>query len=412
MARRGQKRSPANGGRSGKLQRRDKEIIEVSSSVHDNTNKQAIAEKNANQNDDKEAAFIVSIQEMTTAVTGLTKMLDQQNLPVFPAFSGLSPPYYHYPLGLRGGSIRSMPSFPLMPKPIPTQVNSFVTSNISETERIMSKLTDCSDKTKSTPEKTKFTKSTPETPTNGYYIHYKSPSSVRLPEKINGPKIPQWLSTVFRPPKNMNLNDEELVVAAYIFGPNMSDEKVRAEILVKGTTCDASRETLTILVPKSPLDQDILTLTSAMLFHEVKETFKLAEYWFMPTMFSQYALSWEKKPSILKNFYSKEYMGFVENVYKIFVPINYANMHYHLAIADLEKKQVLLLDSKPSLETRHKRRREVQKMVNKEDRMRLAIDREMKGHNKVKEDITKLALDYFKSVKEKQDRLVKSPTNV
>ncbi|MED6171198.1 hypothetical protein PIB30_038530 [Stylosanthes scabra] len=100
--------------------KRDKEIIEVSSSVHDNTNKQAIDEENANQNGDKEAAFTVAILEMTTVVTSLSKMLDQQNSPVFPAFNGLSPPYYHHPLGLRGGSIRPMPPFLLIPKLIPT----------------------------------------------------------------------------------------------------------------------------------------------------------------------------------------------------------------------------------------------------------------------------------------------------
>ncbi|MED6171249.1 hypothetical protein PIB30_039073 [Stylosanthes scabra] len=231
MARRGQKRSTANGGRNGKLHRRDKEIIEVSSSVHDNTKKQTTVEENANQIGDKEAAFTVAVQEMTTAVTSLTKMFDQQTSPVFPAFNGISPPYYHHPLGLRGGSIRPMPPFPHMPKPIPTQENSFVTNNISETKRIMSKLTNCSDKTKSTPDKTKSTKSTLGTPIDGYYIHYKSPSSVRLPEKIDGPKIPQasgyWLPTVFRPPENMNLSVEEIAAAAYIFGPNMSDEKVR-----------------------------------------------------------------------------------------------------------------------------------------------------------------------------------------
>ncbi|KAK7251687.1 hypothetical protein RIF29_35091 [Crotalaria pallida] len=67
-------------------------------------------------------------------------------------------------------------------------------------------------------------------------------------------------------------------------------------------------------------------------------------------------------PKTLMDFYKKDFMGTVEVLRKIFLPIN-NEKHWYLLVVDMSKQQLILLDSKPDRKRSMWRRLYVQKMA-------------------------------------------------
>ncbi|KAJ1384810.1 Ulp1 protease family, C-terminal catalytic domain, partial [Sesbania bispinosa] len=66
--------------------------------------------------------------------------------------------------------------------------------------------------------------------------------------------------------------------------------------------------------------------------------------------------------SALEN-YKKMFMGKIDLIRKIFVPINDQNSHWYLMVIDMNKRQLVLLDSLPCAKRREWRRRHVKKVA-------------------------------------------------
>ncbi|XLS45580.1 hypothetical protein HN51_002445, partial [Arachis hypogaea] len=94
-----------------------------------------------------------------------------------------------------------------------------------------------------------------------------------------------------------------------------------------------------------------------MLMCDARKDTSFPCLWFLPTTFSQFALNWTHTPKTLKRYYAEEYMGEFESLCKIFVPMNEDNMHWYLLVIDIEKRHLILLDSKPCVSSRTRRRR-------------------------------------------------------
>ncbi|XLS93359.1 hypothetical protein HN51_069367 [Arachis hypogaea] len=78
-----------------------------------------------------------------------------------------------------------------------------------------------------------------------------------------------------------------------------------------------------------------------MLNDEEKTTSGVLRHWYMPTVFSQMALSGTIPSSQVREDYKEAFMG------KIYVPVNEDNLHWYLVIFDMNQCQVILLDSNP-----------------------------------------------------------------
>ncbi|MED6220329.1 hypothetical protein PIB30_043861 [Stylosanthes scabra] len=334
----------------------EKEIVEISSSVFEshekNENNEEINSPQVNNIDAREKVLTNAVQQMTNAVTTLSQIIVQQTPPVFPVFTGMSPVMY--------------PSLgtPLNKHEVPNVLFAAAAKNHEEpitnqsvTDLIMAKLDEKETKV-AAPTSTEHTRTRSKNISNNLetvhgvtknlfadfnqsqdcqkeagndikvskYINHRSPPSLRIPQRSNCSKIPQWVPMLFKPPEHMNLTEEELYMAAYIFGPDMSSEIIRKEELISTTLCVGEREVIANLISKQPVPQDVLNLLVCMLTFEAKsaET-EYQTHWFLPTTFS------------------------------VFIPINDDNEHWYLLIVDFYKKHLILLDSMKTPERMHNR---------------------------------------------------------
>ncbi|CAH9139625.1 unnamed protein product, partial [Cuscuta epithymum] len=76
-------------------------------------------------------------------------------------------------------------------------------------------------------------------------------------------------------------------------------------------------------MPKGCVDQEVLNLLACRLKYEDTHFAPYSTMWFMPTMFSQFALDWDYKA--VKGFYQSEFMGKVDYLTKIVIPMNDLN---------------------------------------------------------------------------------------
>ncbi|RYQ85742.1 hypothetical protein Ahy_B10g105340 [Arachis hypogaea] len=169
----------------------------------------------------------------------------------------------------------------------------------------------------------------------------------KLQPKNLGVEAPFWLPVLFAPPTTMDIDDTEIMVATYIFGTNKDNEFGRQEILAKGCKFDATRYSFFNLIPKGWIDQTILDVYAHMLNDEEKTTSGVLRHWYLPTVFSQMALSGTIPSSQAREDYKEAFMGKVEVLRKIYVCVNEDNLHWYLVIFDMNQCQVILLDSNP-----------------------------------------------------------------
>ncbi|KAK7275118.1 hypothetical protein RIF29_16225 [Crotalaria pallida] len=215
---------------------------------------------------------------------------------------------------------------------------------------------------------------------NFSFLNYEPLNSCKHPGRTSGIEIPEWMPTLFPIPAGMILDEIEAAVSLYIFGSNKDDQKSGKEVLMNYTCWgQGKRETLKSLMPNKEVDQEQLALGLG------------APY---------------EPPKALMNFYKKDFMGTVEVLRKIFLPIN-DEKHWYLLVVDMSKQQLILLDSKPDRKRSMWRRLYVQKMVLPKSRMRIAIDLILSPYNKKKEEIVLKAVQNWEDLKTKRKNLVK-----
>ncbi|MED6194314.1 hypothetical protein PIB30_027437 [Stylosanthes scabra] len=118
----------------------------------------------------------------------------------------------------------------------------------------------------------------------------------------------------FRVPEDMFLAAEEIACAAYIFGPEVKSHTSSDVLLVTIGANFISRKCLFTLVPGEQVVQDVLDTLACHLTNEHKKIFKVPSMWYLPTIFSQLALSWTRSPDNLREQFANKYMDKVDFV--------------------------------------------------------------------------------------------------
>ncbi|QHN96915.1 Ulp1 protease family, carboxy-terminal domain protein [Arachis hypogaea] len=254
---------------------------------------------------------IINMQEVVTNLQNMASV-NQSMIPMMPYFHPMPSQFYNHLGGFNPSSPYPSLSMPMTMSPYATPFEN-LSSEQAMTDTIMKKL------------------ATPS----------RIPEFTKLQPRNLGVEAPFWLPVLFAPPTTMELDDTEIMVATYIFGTNKDNEFGRQEILAKGCKFDATRDSFFNLIPKDWIDQTILDVYAHMLNDEEKTTSGVLKYWYMPTVFSVSHVSQARED------YKEAFMGKVEVLRKIYVPVNEDNLHWYLVIFDMNQCQVILLDSNP-----------------------------------------------------------------
>ncbi|KAL4287000.1 hypothetical protein AHAS_Ahas19G0142400 [Arachis hypogaea] len=162
--------------------------------------------------------------------------------------------------------------------------------------------------------------------------------------------IPEYLDLAFWLAKGMQFVGVELAVACYIFGNDLD----MSEILVDNDHCSRSSEVLWTLRPGLELVDDVLNLVVGMVSFGRNDSM-----WWLPTTFAQIALDPNLHCKATLDYIAAKYMGMVENLIKICVPI-YIERHWYLMIVDMLEGNLVYLDS---LKDKDERQRMVKQMI-------------------------------------------------
>ncbi|QHN95554.1 Ulp1 protease family, carboxy-terminal domain protein [Arachis hypogaea] len=147
--------------------------------------------------------------------------------------------------------------------------------------------------------------------------------------------MPRCLNLSFRPPEGMHFVGKELAVAAYIFSPDLD----KREVLVHDDNSRGDRDALLTLRPGQMIVDDVINLACTMLTHENRK-----ESWFLPTTFSQVALSPVNHNIDTFEFIRNRFMGYADGLWMIYVPMHRDN-HWFVMVVDLVNCNLLYLDS-------------------------------------------------------------------
>ncbi|KAJ1417976.1 Ulp1 protease family, C-terminal catalytic domain [Sesbania bispinosa] len=249
--------------------------------------------------------------------------------------------------------------------------------------------------------------------TSGMYMNLQPLHSADYDGRKIGVQIPWWFPMLFRPLEDLILDDIQVTIGAYVFVANIDEQKYGNEVLVsteKGFF--GERWKMLCLRPKHCLSQDILDLTACMMTDHVRKSTILH--------------GMEEGPLTVRDYYFEHFMGKIEFLSKIFVPLNDDNNHWYLMVMDMRQQKLVLLDSFPTADRNDIRRREVKKMavyleemlthpsfyelrvtmkprlteftleVDKGARIKLAINLVNKEHNVKNEEILKVATNHWK----------------
>ncbi|RYR09751.1 hypothetical protein Ahy_B05g078155 [Arachis hypogaea] len=345
------------------------EAIEISSSLNEGVNmvenKEELKSKvvdvpgetifNKENKGEKYDALNSQIIKMQEVVTNLQNMasVNQSMMPMMPYFHPMPSQFYNH----LGGFNPSSPPYPSLSMPMtiwplpPVKKPSFERkksflgvkktnpkiSRAQSSNKIHGKQFCVAD----TPSTDVVKSLLSNASSTGYHINQRMPGFTKLQPRNLGVEAPFWLPVLFAPPTTMELDDTEIMVATYVFGTNKDNEFGRQEILAKGCKFDATKDSFFNLIPKGWIDQTILDVYAHMLNDEEKTTSGVLRHWYMPTVFSQMALSGTIPSSQVREDYKEAFMG------KIYVPVNEDNLHWYLVIFDMNQCQVILLDSNP-----------------------------------------------------------------
>ncbi|KAJ1422262.1 hypothetical protein SESBI_13083 [Sesbania bispinosa] len=149
----------------------------------------------------------------------------------------------------------------------------------------------------------------------GFYI--TPTTTTHGPPNILANYVPSWLETLFNPVFQVILTDDEVAVASYIFGN--SDELKGNEVIVTPDVqyCHGTRDLLRQLKPGLMIDGDVLNLVASLLTHNERSVTDKPIYWFLPTTFTQFVLSWSAGYHTMIKYYKREFMGPTDRLSKV-----------------------------------------------------------------------------------------------
>ncbi|KAJ1386933.1 Ulp1 protease family, C-terminal catalytic domain [Sesbania bispinosa] len=178
-------------------------------------------------------------------------------------------------------------------------------------------------------------------------------------------KMPKWMPVSFKPPQGMRITNTESEVAAYIF---MSTEILEGkEILVRsiygGKFGIGDRRSLQTLMPSHYVSNEVISVVVCMMTNYRDMMSDYAFCWYLPPKFTQQALELKATPNTLSRRYRTCFMGYIDLISKIFLPVNDEDLHWYLVVLDLEDEKVILLDSNPNPDRREWRILQARKLA-------------------------------------------------
>ncbi|KAJ1392489.1 Ulp1 protease family, C-terminal catalytic domain [Sesbania bispinosa] len=119
------------------------------------------------------------------------------------------------------------------------------------------------------------------------------------------------------------------------------------EFIIKWCFANGEKRYLKSLIPIGMVDQELLAckpMKKAIIPH-------VGSY-------PQHSRS----SKVVMGYYQDDFMGIIELLSKIFVPINDGHLHWYLLVVDLKEKLLVILDSKPNPTLSELRRRNIKKL--------------------------------------------------
>ncbi|MED6185088.1 hypothetical protein PIB30_053639 [Stylosanthes scabra] len=151
---------------------------------------------------------------------------------------------------------------------------------------------------------------TPSTPSSMFKVFgLSSKKRARYSSVVQvapGLELPSWMHLSFRPTALMGLNQDEVAVAAYLYG-NLSHNE-EEEIVFSNVS--VGRQEFKSLIPGNAIHLNVLTMVTYMM---TKELGLKSGYWFLPPFFATYALGWMKTdPKSMAVEFNNIFMGKVD----------------------------------------------------------------------------------------------------
>ncbi|KAJ1378002.1 hypothetical protein SESBI_48305 [Sesbania bispinosa] len=266
--------------------------------------------------EEKVSRIGTSVEQLTFVVHGLTAIFNHNTvvqsspnsvgLPLI--INTLRPP-------IIGSADSKKQTVPLQASETPSTIKNPLTSNKSNSNKTNEKLKEHKYGSAS---KKLFSRAREDINTV-YYMNLDPLHSVKYDGRTEGIRVPWWMPLMFRPPTDMVLDEIEAVVAAYIFGLKYEEDlKDEYEILVTSKLgAFGERCRVKSLMPRQEMHQDVLNLVVAMLTDHARANCPYSICWFLPIEFLRYCLAWMKPPSAAMNAYKDDYMGKIDFMSKL-----------------------------------------------------------------------------------------------
>ncbi|KAJ1386572.1 Ulp1 protease family, C-terminal catalytic domain [Sesbania bispinosa] len=211
------------------------------------------------------------------------------------------------------------------------------------------------------------------------------------------------LRAIFKPSKPMYLSKEEAEVGSYIFCNNLDTEYDNI-VMVQGVC-------LHCLKPKLELEQDVINLAVCMMTMREKNGLKDPSNWFLPTTYAQFVLAWSTPPEQMIEHYYDSFMGKVDLLSKVFIPVNDGNFHWYLIVIDFIQKErtpkplvsKYTIHIPEGLKIQNANSNDcgawvIMWMVDEGSRLRIALDLAMNPGNILREMVKKRAEDWVQTL--------------
>ncbi|KAJ1442527.1 Ulp1 protease family, carboxy-terminal domain protein [Sesbania bispinosa] len=222
-------------------------------------------------------------------------------------------------------------------------------------------------------------------------------------------KIPKWMPILFRPPSTMTLSDTEAEIASYIFmGSDILSSKENLVISLDGLAI-GDRQTLMTFRPTSYVCTEVIMMVVCLLTHYKTLLCDYASCWFLPPHFSERALNEKNSTAEISKDYRYPFMGFVDKIKKIFIPIYDEGLHWTTECPAISEFPLILpkglsknFTSYPSCKVddgMHLTYNYQSIAVNGESRMRLALDLVLDRHNQIRKIVVQNAYEKIKLFK-------------
>ncbi|KAJ1382623.1 Ulp1 protease family, C-terminal catalytic domain [Sesbania bispinosa] len=159
--------------------------------------------------------------------------------------------------------------------------------------------------------------------------------------------VPKDMPVLFTPPSDMFLSSTEKEVAEYIFANSETLDGTEHLVNLGDGLAMGDRKTMQSLMPTGTVTNEFMRLVVCLLnsYKDMVEMFRSC--WFFPPEISHGVLNLNYTPAQVAKYYGPTFMGFVDNLHKIFIPIKDDGLHWYLILINVEEEQVVLLDSNP-----------------------------------------------------------------